>query len=102
MYGDVGRSCKVADVTYLDGEGGIPDPTSCNTCSCVDGQLACTEIYCPSPCPAGQTLGQQCAACGPTDACLVVEHACFPSCQDGCGLQGTLCVNGVCISGVCG
>jgi hypothetical protein len=102
VYSPGGRACKVGGVVYADGEGGIPDPTSCNQCSCADGQLACTEIYCPLPCPAGHTLGQQCAQCGPTDACLVVEHACFTACVDGCGEPGRTCVDGACVMGLCG
>jgi hypothetical protein len=102
VYGNGGKSCKVGGKLYADGEGNIPDPTSCNTCSCVDGDLACTEIGCPVPCPDGQSYGKQCAECGPTDACLTVEHGCFPTCQDGCAQAGALCVNGVCITGVCG
>jgi hypothetical protein len=97
-----GRGCKVAGVDYPDGATGIPDPVSCNQCSCQDGSLACTKIACPMPCPAGSTFGQQCAACGPTDACQVVEFGCFPSCVDGCAAAGSRCLSGICVSSFCG
>jgi hypothetical protein len=87
-------ACKVAGVIYPSGASGIPDPTSCNKCGCEDGQLSCTEIGCPIECPAGTRYGTQCARCGPTDACEVVEHACLPTCTDAC-------VNGFCSNGIC-
>ncbi|HKO50590.1 MAG TPA: hypothetical protein VJV79_22860 [Polyangiaceae bacterium] len=87
-------ACKVAGVVYPHGAGGIPDPTSCNSCSCGDGQLACTLIGCERPCPAGTKRATQCAQCGPTDRCEIVEHACLPTCTDDCA-------NGVCLDGVC-
>jgi len=101
VYSSGARGCKVNGVLYADGEGGIPDPVSCNTCSCYDGELACTEIGCPMPCPDGTALGKQCAACGPTDACLIVEHACLPTCTDACE-SDALCLGGLCVTGVCG
>jgi hypothetical protein len=79
---------------YPSGATGLPDPVSCNTCSCVDGQLACTKIACPTACPTGTAFSTQCAQCGPTDACEVVEHACLPTCVD-------TCTSGVCLDGVC-
>lgn len=87
-------ACKVGGIVYKSGTGGIPDPVSCNQCECQSGELACTEIGCEKPCPDGTTYAQQCAECGPTDACLVVEHACLPSCTDACA-------EGVCLDGVC-
>jgi hypothetical protein len=91
-------SCKVGGVVYPSGTSGIPDPTSCNKCSCEDGQLSCTEIGCPTPCPAGTKFETQCAQCGPTDACQVVEYACLPTCTDSCA---GVCSNGICRQ-VCG
>lgn len=90
-------ACKVGGVIYPDGAQGIPAPTSCNKCSCQDGNLSCTEIDCPTPCPTGSALGTQCALCGPTDGCLVVEHACLPTCSSG----RDACLQGVCADGVC-
>lgn len=95
-----GIGCKVDGIVYPSGAGKIPDPTSCNQCSCDNGKLACTEIACDKPCPAGTQLATSCAACGPTDACLVVEYACRPTCTDTCA--GGSCINGACITGQCG
>ncbi len=95
---DVGRAaCKVGGVVYEDGATNVPDATSCNTCVCTDGALACTEKYCPTDCPPNRAYGTQCALCGPTDACLVVEHACLPVCDTNMGS----CPGGACVGGVC-
>jgi hypothetical protein len=92
-------SCKVGGIVYPSGTSGISDPTSCNKCSCDDGQLSCTEIGCPKPCPSGTQFGSQCAQCGPTDACQVIEYACLPTCTDSCPTG--VCSNGICRQ-VCG
>lgn len=94
-----GAGCKVNGVVYRSGAGGIPDPVSCNQCTCNDGQLSCTDIGCPIECPAESAYGRQCAECGPTDECEVVEHACLPICTDAC-MQGA-CVEGIC-KNLCG
>ncbi|HEX2873436.1 MAG TPA: hypothetical protein VHP33_19390 [Polyangiaceae bacterium] len=94
LFEDGDTACKVNGVVYESGTGGIADPVSCNTCACDDGRLSCTEIGCPVPCPSGTAFGTQCAHCGPTDACAIVEHACLPTCSDACE-------QGVCIEGVC-
>ncbi len=97
---DTGAACKVDGVVYPSGASGIKDPRSCNLCTCVDGQLGCDEQACPeSACPPNAVFGTQCAECGPTDACLVVEHACLFLCAEGCA-SGT-CFDGVC-KNVCG
>src|SRR5882724_487247 len=37
-------ACVVYGVRYAPGVAGIPDPSSCNTCSCnTDGTLSCTK-----------------------------------------------------------
>jgi von Willebrand factor type C domain len=90
-------ACKVNGVVYPDGATDIPDPTSCNKCSCKSGQLSCTEINCPMPCPPDRVFSTQCALCGPTDGCLVVEHACLPTCSP----NTDSCVAGACSDGVC-
>ena len=41
-----GRQCSIGGVTYASGVNGIPAEDSCNTCSCQDGELACTLIGC--------------------------------------------------------
>src|SRR5690606_17326984 len=56
-----GAACKVGGVVYESGEGGIGDPFSCNTCTCVDGELPCTLIHCPEDCPPNSVNGTQCA-----------------------------------------
>lgn len=95
-----GPGCKVGGVVYADGSSDIPDPVSCNLCSCNAGQLACTDKACPKPCPAGTKLATSCAQCGPTDACQVVEHACYPACTDSCATGA--CIDGACLTGICG
>lgn len=92
-------ACKVGGKIYPSGAGGIPDPTSCNECSCYNGQLACTEVNCPIACPPNSVPSTQCAACGPTDGCDVVEFGCLPVCTSSCASGA--CVNGVCRS-ICG
>ena len=91
-----GRACKVNGTIYADGTPGIPDPISCNTCTCMDGALSCTEVDCPKPCPAGTTFARSCAQCGPTMECDVVELACRPACTGTCA-EGD-CIDGVCIA----
>jgi hypothetical protein len=93
-------SCKVNGVVYPSGASDIQDPFSCNKCSCAAGELGCTEIGCAKPCPEGTQPGKTCAECGPTDACLVVEHACLKTCSGICA-DGLTCFDGVCRS-VCG
>jgi hypothetical protein len=94
-----GAACRVGDTTYPNGSIGISDPTSCNSCTCDRGKLACTEKSCPMPCPAGMAPGHSCAQCGPVDNCEVVETGCFPTCTDTCA-EGA-CIQGLCLS-ACG
>ncbi len=89
-----GAACKVNGVVYESGTSGIPDPASCNKCQCSDGELICTEIGCPAECPPNRVFSTQCAQCGPTDACEIVEYACLPVCTD-------TCATGACIGGLC-
>lgn len=99
-----GASCEVGGQVYASGTGGIDDPQSCNTCTCDDGTLACTEIGCPEPCADGTAYGTSCSQCGPTDACEVVRHACLPTCDTSSDCElGELwfCGDGVCRN-VCG
>ncbi len=43
-------SCIVGGQVYADGASNVPDPFSCNTCSCQAGRITvCTEMYCPNP-----------------------------------------------------
>lgn len=94
-------ACKVGDEIYPSGTSGAPDPSSCNTCTCEDGQLvSCTELDCPDTCNAqGGLRGSRCVECGPTDECVTVEHACFPKCEDDDDCQpGEFCVEQICRS----
>jgi len=94
-------SCLVNGMTYEHGAT-VPDPFSCNTCSCNDGQVdICTEIGCPIECPEGTLPGTECAECGPTDACLVVHTGCLPVCNEAADCAGGPCIEGVCRS-LCG
>jgi len=94
LFEDGEAACQVNGVIYESGASGIQDPVSCNSCECRDGDLLCTEIGCAVPCPPGTTYGTQCAHCGPSDDCVVVEHGCLPACSDSCE-------QGACIEGVC-
>lgn len=94
-----GPGCKVNGVSYSDGSSGIPDPVSCNVCSCNAGQLSCTEKDCPQPCPAGTVLAVSCAQCRAAGACELIEHACYPTCTDTCA--DGVCINGACVPGMC-
>jgi hypothetical protein len=96
-----GIGCKVGGVVYPNGASGIKDPFSCNDCTCMEGELACTKIGCPVACPAGSAPGKQCAQCGPVDNCEVVEHACLPTCSAGTCTGAGACVGGVC-KNLCG
>lgn len=94
-----GISCEVNGVTYPDGSTNVPDPTSCNTCSCDDGQItSCTDIACPTACAEGTILSTECAQCGPTDACQSVRTACLPTCveQANCAESSGVCIDGAC------
>jgi hypothetical protein len=93
------RGCEVEGKTYASGDDGISDPFSCNSCSCDDGGLICTEIACAEPCPDGTAAGTSCARCGPTDACEVQRTGCLPECDDNDDCQGT--GSGFCAGGLC-
>ena len=74
-------ACRVDGETYPNGSG-VPDPYSCNGCTCNQGQIdSCTEIGCPEPCPDATAEGTSCAACGPADGCEIVETGCLPACN---------------------
>lgn len=89
-------SCQVNGKVYPDGATGIRDPFSCNSCSCSDGALVCTEINCPQPCPPNSVPGERCLLCGPADGCELVEIGCLPLCSDTCPNPAETCVNGAC------
>jgi hypothetical protein len=83
-------ACLVDGAEYADGST-VPDPFSCNSCTCDGGAIsACTEIGCSTPCPEGTTPGESCAECGPVGGCAVMETACLPVCgnNDECTTPG--------------
>jgi hypothetical protein len=96
-----GAACKVGGKVFPSGgSGSVEDPHSCNTCSCLDGQLdACTEIGCPQECPPNAAPSTSCAACGPADGCEILERGCFVVCSDDSACAGT--EFGICLSGLC-
>jgi hypothetical protein len=76
-----GTDCIVNGVKYASGAT-VPDPFSCNSCSCEDGAITiCTEIGCSIPCPEGTIAGSGCAECGPVGGCPAVETGCMPVCS---------------------
>jgi hypothetical protein len=93
-------ACKVGDQVFPSGgQGSIQDPHSCNTCSCIDGQLACTEIGCSQECPPNAAPSTSCEACGPADGCDILQHGCFVVCSDSSACVGTefsSCIGGLC------
>jgi hypothetical protein len=97
--GEGPASCKVNGQVYPSGSTGFPGPLDCNTCSCADGELTCTEEACPSACPPDSVPGSQCAECGPSDGCEVVEYTCLKVCSDTCDVGD--CFDGLC-KNVCG
>lgn len=55
-------------------------------------------------CDTGQILTTECAKCGPTDACERTVEVCDDPCEaegELCG-DGGLCLDGVCMHGICG
>ena len=97
-------SCLVGGKIYTDGES-VPDPYSCNTCTCKAGHIeSCTKTLCPKPCPEGTIPGTQCAGCGPVDDCIRVETGCLRTCKttaDCPGNGSVACSRGVCVF-ICG
>lgn len=93
-------ACEVDGVVHPSGSDDIDDPSSCNTCSCLDGMLtACTEINCPEACPAGTSYGVDCARCGPVDNCEVVRTGCLQACETPADCtDGGDCVDHTCLS----
>lgn len=71
------------ETTFTEAAINVPDPASCNTCSCNAGEVnGCTEIACPVDCPDDMQNGTDCALCGPTDACDIVRTGCLWTCTE--------------------
>jgi hypothetical protein len=101
-----GIGCKTEGRFYPHGFKNVPDPESCNTCQCDNGQLTnCTEANCPEPCPTGLVLGQACAQCGLGGGCTSMETTCLSTCvgdADGeCDEGYPNCFEGLCRNLVC-
>jgi len=89
-------ACRAEGVTYGDGVSSIPDPTSCNRCSCYDGHLNCSDAEdCAKPCAAGLIRAESCRECV-AGTCVVVDTGCYPACTD----DGS-CAEGSCQAGAC-
>jgi hypothetical protein len=94
-----GSACEVDGMVYPSGAMGIKDPQSCNTCLCEQGQLVCTDIACPEPCPAGTEYAVSCSQCGPADGCEITRHGCLPTCMTSADCTGDappFCFDGIC------
>ncbi|HMJ13181.1 MAG TPA: Kazal-type serine protease inhibitor, partial [Polyangiaceae bacterium] len=61
-----GPGCRVGTVVYPEGDTNIPAPDGCNQCSCIEGQLACTDRACPEPTRCGGFIG---STCGDAEYC---------------------------------
>jgi hypothetical protein len=82
--------CEVNGARYSAGFANIPDPLSCNTCTCeADGSLTCTTLPCPAEaCPTGTSAASECVVCGQdAGACDLRRTGCLTSCNtaDDCG-----------------
>lgn len=84
-------ACRVNGVTYASGARAVPDPRSCNTCTCLDGVLtACTELACSNVCTSGSAFGFACVRFG-VEGCLETEFGCRPACtsDEACAAPAT-------------
>lgn len=54
----------LADSGCSADSGSVPAGDGCNTCFCVEGKWACTDIACPpKSCTPGETKLQECGSC---------------------------------------
>jgi len=44
-FNSLPKSCNYNGTTYKSGED-VPSGDSCNSCSCEDGNISCTTMYC--------------------------------------------------------
>lgn len=76
-----GASCKINGVSYASGSKAVPDPRSCNTCTCRDGALVgCSQLACGNACTTGSAFGFSCVRFG-VEGCLENEFGCRPACS---------------------
>jgi hypothetical protein len=93
--------CRVGDVLYPEGSTGIPAPDGCNTCRCVEGQLACTTQVCcggasGDPCSESQYCAYDvgtCATPGAVGRCQARPATCDDVSAPVCGCDGASYVN---------
>jgi len=105
VYDNGGRACRVDGYLFEHGMTNIAWKFDCPDCQCDDGVFTCSDPGCGMHCTTGTTRGTGCAICGPTDACLATDLACFPSCSSNADCVGTgssLCLDGACVTGICG
>jgi hypothetical protein len=81
-------ACEWMGRTYQDGER-FPAGDNCNSCSCEDGQVACTLIAC-----LDGGVPDASGACQPTQGCAE-----GPACGGVCCDTGEQCVNDACRCG---
>jgi len=107
--GSLPGSCAIGGQSYPDGATGIPDADGCNSCTCLQGELACTTLACggdPEDCVMAKRLDTCCRLAEPhmradfaRDECLVpyvatnFDEALLARCQpeDPSGCQGMAC-----------
>jgi hypothetical protein len=105
-----GGSCSVDGVVYASGTAGIAADDGCNTCSCSDGQLACTLLGCdPSAsCNYGNTTyrdGQTfpsldgCNTCGCSQGQVACTERACTDVPDSCEINGRVVAHGQTIPG---
>ena len=81
-------SCVYDGTTYAEGSS-FPATDGCNTCSCTDGMVVCTEMACAAggnPDCAGQPCGAQ--------ACTIEVQCLVPPCVP---IAGYCDANGQCV-----
>lgn len=101
-----GGACSVGGLTYASGTSGIPAEDGCNTCSCLEGQLACTERGCTLPPGSCTYLGEVvnpgeqrnaadgCNTCSCSNGQLVCTDRACTDVPDSCNFNGEVVAHG--------
>ncbi len=90
---DRGAPCEWRGRTYSSGAY-FDAGDGCNTCECLDGEVACSAIACVPPDAAGPAVDAGPVSCAPSGSCVD-----GPSCGGVCCDQGEQCVDGACSCG---